>query len=403
MRIVGGIYRERSIFPGNDVIFGSGGRAAAALSFLNPDAITLTSFVGENKRVDIEYCAKEIWKCKLDDYPIPEIVSFTYCHGLSFPIIRPERLPVDDAPDIRVSDDIILQFGMLEGKAVVNGERVIYDPQNPKSPELFGVNGSVAQELAYVLNRVEAFKLTGQEDPDQAASILLEQPHVAVVVIKLGARGAKIYTTTGTDHVAAYTTKNVWLIGSGDVFAAVFAHFWGIENASPTEAVRYASRGAALYCDRKQIPFSREVLTEADFIFPLLEPSRKPSDVTIYLAGPFFTMSQLWLVEEARTALQDAGFKVFSPFHDVGIGDADEVVPKDIQGIEGADMMFALCDGLDAGTLFEIGYAVKKGLPVVAFGEQTSDEAMKMISGTKCKVFRDFTSAIYHVQWAALA
>lgn len=402
MRIVGGIYRERSTFPDRDVIYGSGGRAAEALSLMNPD-ITLTSFVGENKRADIEYYVKKRWKLKLDAYAVPEIVSFSYCHGLSSPIIRPERLPVDNAPEIRVEDDIILQFGMLEGKAVVKGRRVIYDPQNPKSPELFGTHGSVAQKLAYVLNREEAHKLTGQKEPDRAASKLLKEPNVTVVVVKLGVNGAKVYTAKKTDHIEAYATNNVWPIGSGDVFAAAFAHFWGTENTSPTKAVRYASRGAALYCGRQQIPLHREVLIGADFIFPPLELSRKPSDVTIYLAGPFFTMSQLWLVEEARMALQNAGFKVFSPYHDVGIGDADEVVPKDIQGIENADMMFALCDGLDAGTLFEIGYAVKKGLPVVAFGEQTSDEAMKMISGTKCKVFRDFTSAVYHVQWTALA
>jgi len=244
--------------------------------------------------------------------------------------------------------------------------------------------------------------LTGHEDATKAAKVLLDQPNVVVVVIKSGADGAKVYTATTTDHVGAYSTNKVWPIGSGDVFAAVFAHFWGTENTSPVEAARYASRGAALYCGGKQIPLSREALTSADFIYPLLEPSRKPSDATIYLAGPFFTMSQLWLVEEARTALQHAGFKVFSPYHDVGIGDADKVVPADIKGIEDADVMLALCDGLDAGTLFEIGYAVKKGLPVVAFGEQTSDEAMKMLYGTKCKVFRDFTSAIYHAQWEAL-
>lgn len=402
MRIVGGIYNERSIFPECDVIYGSGGRAAAALSLLNPH-ITLTSFVGEDRRHDIEYHVKEIWNLELDAYPVPEIVSFTYYHGLSAPIIRPTRLPVLDAPEIRVSDDIILQFGMLEGNAIVNGRRVVYDPQNPESPEHFDANGSTAQELAYVLNRGEAHKLTGQEDAAQAAKVLLRQRNVVVVVIKSGADGAKVYTETRTDHVGAYATNKVWPIGSGDVFAAVFSHFWGTENISPVEAAQYASKGAALYCGGKQIPLSRDVLVSVDFIYPLLEPSRKPSDATIYLAGPFFTMSQLWLVEEARTALRHAGFKVFSPYHDVGIGDADMVVPADIQGIEDADVMFALCDGLDAGTLFEIGYAVKKGLPVVAFGEQTSDEAMKMLYGTKCKVFRDFTSAIYHAQWEALA
>jgi nucleoside 2-deoxyribosyltransferase len=402
MRIVGGIYNERSIFPEDDVIYGSGGRAAAALSLINPN-ITLTSFVGENRRHDIEYHVKEIWNVDLDAYPVADIVSFTYYHGLSAPIIRPTRLPAVDAPEIRVSDDVILQFGLLEGSAVVDGGRVIYDPQNPESPERFDANGSTAKELAYVLNRGEAYKLTGQEDETQAAKVLLDQPNVVLVVIKSGADGAKVYSATTTDHVGAYATNKVWPIGSGDVFAAVFAHFWGTENTSPVEAARYASRGAALYCGGKKIPLSREVLIGADFIYPLLEPSRKPSDATIYLAGPFFTMSQLWLVEEARAALRHAGFRVFSPYHDVGIGDADKVVPADIQGIEDADVMLALCDGLDAGTLFEIGYAVKKGLPVVAFGEQTSDEAMKMLYGTKCKVFRDFTSAIYHAQWEALA
>lgn len=402
MRIVGGIYNERSIFPEDDVIYGSGGRAAAALSLMNPD-IVLTSFVGENRRHDIEHHVKHKWNLELDAYAVPEIVSFTYYHGLSTPIIRPTRLPVEDAPEIRVSDDIILQFGMLEGSAVINGEKVIYDPQNPERPERFDANGSMAQELAYVLNQGEACKLTGQADTAQAAKVLLKQPSVVVVVVKSGADGAKVYTATTSDHVAAYATNNVWPIGSGDVFAAVFAHFWATENTSPVEAALYASRGAALYCGQKQIPLCREVLMDEGFIYPLLKPSRKPSDATIYLAGPFFTMSQLWLVEEARTSLRNAGFNVFSPYHDVGIGNADEVVPADIQGIEDADVMLALCDGLDAGTLFEIGYAVKKGLPVVAFGEQTSDEAMKMLYGTKCKVFRDFTSAIYHVQWEALA
>ena len=61
MIIVGGIYNERSVFPEDDVIYGSGGRAAAALSLINPD-ITLTSFVGESRRRDIEYHVKDIWK-----------------------------------------------------------------------------------------------------------------------------------------------------------------------------------------------------------------------------------------------------------------------------------------------------------------------------------------------------
>ena len=71
--------------------------------------------------------------------------------------------------------DIILQFGMLEGSAVVTGKKVIYDPQNPERPERFDAKGSTADELAYVLNRGEAYKLTGHAETHQVAEVLLNQ------------------------------------------------------------------------------------------------------------------------------------------------------------------------------------------------------------------------------------
>jgi len=401
VRIIGGIYNERTIFPEDDVIYGSGGRAAAALSQLDSD-IKLTSYVGENRRTDIEYHIKNIWKVELEPYYIPEIVSFSYYHGLSTPVIKPTQLPIPNLPTIEVKDNVILQFGMLEGQVIVKGNKVVYDPQNPENPDFFDKNGSTAQDLAYVLNRNEAFMLSQKCDSDEAAAIILSKHNASVVIIKSGAYGAKIYTRTTTEHVGAYMTQKVWSVGSGDIFSAVFAYFWGMKNSTPLEAAQYASKGAALYCETRQLPICEDAFSEKKFKLKFLLPLKKPTEANIYLAGPFFTMGQLWLIEEARTALMNAGFNVFSPYHDVGLGDADEVVPADIQGIEDADVMLALCDGLDAGTLFEVGYAVKKGLPIVAFGEQTSSESMKMLYGTNCKVFKDFASAIYHAQWEAI-
>lgn len=401
MHIVGGIYQEKSVFPASDVIYGSGGRAAYALRELNEN-VELSSFVGRDRQGDIEYHAQHIWQVPLAIYSVPETVSFTYYHGLSNPVIRPTRLPFPDAPSIEVAGDVILQFGMLEGAATVHGKRVVFDPQNPETPELFDATGSTAAALAYVLNRGEAFKLTQTNAMEDAAKVLFQYENVVVVVIKAGADGACIYTRDQQFHVSAFATPLVWPIGSGDIFAAVFAHFWGTENLPPHVAAEYASRGAAIYCGTKNLPLSRSDLLSESFEYPKLEKKKNPSDIWIYLAGPFFTMGQLWLVEEAKSALSHAGFKVFSPYHDVGLGSADEVVQADIDGIEKADVLFALCDGLDAGTLFEVGYAVKKGIPVVGFAEQTSDEAMKMLHGTHCKVFKDFTSAIYHTQWEAL-
>jgi nucleoside 2-deoxyribosyltransferase len=402
MHIVGGIYRERSIFPGNDVIFGSGGRAAAVLSNLI-SGITLSSFVGRLHENEINYLVQNEWKVHLESYSVEELTSFTYYHGLSTPIIYPTQLPLSNAPKIHVKDKVILQFGMLEGSAQVEGERVIFDPQNPENPEFFDTEGSTASELAYVLNRREACRLTGKQLLEDAVNSLLERPNVSVVVIKSGTDGAKVFTKTNSNIIYSYRTNLVWPVGSGDVFAAVFAYFWGVEQISAFEAAEFASRGAALYCGKRQLPLQRKDIIAEEFLYQRLVSNRCPNEAKIYLAGPFFTMSQLWLVEEARSAFISSGFKVFSPFHDVGIGDAEEVVPADLKGIEESNVLFALCDGLDSGTLFEVGYAVKHGIKVVAFSEQTSDESMKMLRGSGCEVFRDFTSAVYHAQWAALA
>lgn len=401
LTIVGGIYLEQSVFPSREVLYGSGARAAAVLRNLNPER-TLVSFVGDDRRESIEYHAKKVWHTPLTPHRVPHTVSFQYYHGLSTPVIRPSRLPFSSAPLIEVTGDAILQFGMLEGNAIVHGKRVVFDPQNPESPLLFHNIGSTAEEIAYVLNRNEARKLAETDNLDIAGAKLLGEEKVSVVVIKSGADGAFVFSHDGKWNIPAYETNYIWPIGSGDVFAAIFAHFWASQQLPPEKAADYASRGVAIYCSGNGSPLDESELRGEDFKFPVLAPKKSPKDVTVYIAGPFFTMGQLWLVEEARNALSAAGFRVFSPFHDVGLGDAARVVPKDLDGIMDADVVLALCDGLDSGTLFEVGYAVKAGKSVVAFGEQTSDESMKMLVGSGCKVFRDFTTAIYHTHWEAL-
>ena len=42
---------------------------------------------------------------------------------------------------------------------------------------------------------------------------------------------------------------------------------------------------------------------------------------------------------------------VFSPVHDVGPGPASEVAPVDIEQLRECDVVFAILDGLDSGTL----------------------------------------------------
>lgn len=48
----------------------------------------------------------------------------------------------------------------------------------------------------------------------------------------------------------------------------------------------------------------------------------------VYLAGPFFTLEEPWVVGQARRDLKAMGLDVFSPYHDVGLGTAEDVVKK---------------------------------------------------------------------------
>lgn len=75
------------------------------------------------------------------------------------------------------------------------------------------------------------------------------------------------------------------------------------------------------------------------------------------------------------------------------------VAEADLAGLEECDRVFAILDGLDAGTLFEVGYARKMGIPVYGYGETIEPENSKMITGSGCHLIPDFATAIYFAGW----
>jgi len=261
-------------------------------------------------------------------------------------------------------------------------------------------------EIAYVLNGAEASKLSGTGDYEEAARYILREYGAAAVVIKRGAWGAYVFDGQRSEQVPSYATERVWPIGSGDVFAAIFAARWTMGmGLSAIEAAHEASRGAALYVNDRVLPLSAELLTGGNaFPFSLISHQPIPlvtGEYHIYLAGPFFSIAQKWLIEEARLSLKGMGLSVFSPLHDVGLGDGEDVAPKDIEGLKASRCVLALIDGLDTGTVFEIGYARSLAKPVIALAESTPLEALKMIAGTKCEIVSDFVTAIYRTAWTA--
>lgn len=399
LHIVGGVYREYCMHPFWQEVFGSGGRASSVIARLGGQS-TLHSYL-ERSYLDILQSRAALEGFCLDITEVEKGVSFSYQHGLSVPIIHS---PSKKYEPLTVCEEKIIRFGMIEGSGIVDADYAIYDPQNVCVPEPFHCNGSKANHLAIVLNRYEASIFTGliNSSPEQMAANIARISDAEVVVIKMGAEGALVYDNGVVSRIPAFKTDHVWKLGSGDSFVAFFGYFWMVKQLSAPEAASVASKATAYYCATQGFPTSKRL---AEFSSPAIIPSNRflaGYQPTVYLAGPFFTLAELWLVEQARTNLLEMGLKVFSPYHDVGHGSAEDVVELDLKAIRECDVVFAIGDGLDAGTVYEVGYARSIQKPVIFYSENESDEDKKMMLGSGCILCTDYVTAIYKALWIAL-
>lgn len=317
----------------------------------------------------------------------PTTVTFDYVHPFARPEIIP-GLPIRKRPPMMVEGELILRFGMIESDAVVRAKVAVYDPQAAYDPQIFHANGSTAERLACIMNLTEASRLTKNDDASVALAALLESCEVAIV--KDGANGALVGVNGKSTKIPAYRTEHSFTIGSGDVFSAAFTYFWAIQKLDPFEAADLASLAVAEYVD--------------SMVLPLLDPNalrdggRSPIELRVgakvYLAGPFFNLSQRWLVTEARALLAANGLRVLSPLHDVGVGDAHDVAPRDLEMLRDCDLVFAILDGSDEGTVYEVGYARAIGKPVICYTQLLTEGQLKMFRGSGCEIIDDFASAI---------
>lgn len=391
--VVGGVYVERCLEPFWDDVYGSAGRAAAAISAAVPD-VRLVTYRSADLADGLENLAV-VYGLHVAGQEVPIGISFDYMHSLAEPRITPRPDAISQAAPLAVEDDIVLRFGMLEGTAKVTARRAVYDPQSAFDPKPFGENGSTATDLALILNRFEARRLTGKSDPNEMIDVLIRSQSASVVVLKLGGHGALVSDGSTVTVVPAYRSDTVWKIGSGDVFSGAFTQFWAIEDRLPVEAADLASRAVSRYAGTRALP-----IPSAEQLIALDTEPVKPGRGRVYLAAPFFNLGELWMVEEIRKQFVDMGVDVFSPLHDVGRGPASEVARLDLEGLDGCGAVLAVLNGGDAGTIFEIGYAVAKGIPVVALAQNVRPEDLKMPEGAGCYIAEDVVTAIYHTVWS---
>lgn len=391
--VAGGYYQERCLSPSIDEFYGSGGRAAMALA-------------RNGVKVDWHYYCPEIEmensKIRLSDEnlthhtnPSNDLVTFQYLHPLSKPLFFPAQISKNQ--DIRISDDVILRFGYMEGDAVVKAQRCVYDPQSPNEPVLFKKNGSEAEALAIILNSKEVLLYGNADNEIDAIKNIHNSERPDLVIVKAGMEGCRIYEHgKETGYIPPYWSNKVYKIGSGDVFSAAFSYQWGISNKPVLEAANISSQCVARYCE------SRAPVVDVGDEGESLQKVELNRQGRIYIAGPFFTMAELWLIEEVCAALSDLNIPFFSPYHHVGLGTPNQVVEPDLKGLVESTAVLAILDGCDPGTLFEIGYAVKHGIPVIGFSQNSKKSDQTMLLGSaNCFITDDFSTAIYHSAWRA--
>lgn len=389
MQIAGGTYLETCREPRTEMMGGSGLRAAAALQHVCSE-LTLSSAIDTELRDQAEAMAAGLG-VKVNWVERSEPVAFDYWTPLSAPTLRG---PNARASSIHIADEAGLVFGMIEAAIEADVEQLVFDPQQPKDLGQPDLSRMKAKRLAVVANSAETKSMTGQADLVAAAKRLLEVTSAEVVVTKRAARGSLVTTADTQEEVGLWPTSQVWPIGSGDVFAAGFSWAWAQEQMNPVEAARVGSHLASLWCGQQ-----RWQPTSEDFNIPAGE--FKPKDGQVYLAGPFFTLSQRWIIELARESLLGLGGSVFSPLHDVGLG-ADEVAEKDLAGLESCTAVLALLDEVDAGVMFESGWARHSEIPVIVYTEHTQDDQLKMLRGSGAEIYDDLSSAVYRALWASM-
>tara|TARA_R110000850_G_scaffold254614_1_gene380270 strand:+ start:156838 stop:158031 length:1194 start_codon:yes stop_codon:yes gene_type:complete len=394
LNIIGGTYVENCYEPQYNNLFGSGFRGAQALAEKSFN-INFYSCIGSNWLETAQYNS-EVLGINSKFLLIERSVEWDYYHPLSPPVAINLPSKIYDIP--RIKGENFLYYGMIEAQTKIEGNYVVYDPQNHKS---FKETRSTAKHLALILNKKEAllFSDSDQTNLEGIGKSLLSTENAEVVVIKNGSQGALVFHKSEVTNIPVFETEKVWPIGTGDIFSAVFAWKWIIEKCSPHQSAFEASKHVAHYCQTRTLPLNLGTAVYQEITNPSIGNK-------IYLAGPFFSIGERYLINEFRNSLMDFGNRVFSPYHDAGIlmddytnEQAKQIAEIDLKQIEDCNVVLAVATGKDLGTSVEIGYALSLGKKVIVFAENLNRNDLPMLIGTGCEVIEDFSTAVYKASW----
>tara|TARA_A100000171_G_scaffold48311_1_gene55616 strand:- start:4104 stop:5294 length:1191 start_codon:yes stop_codon:yes gene_type:complete len=394
INVIGGTYREINHDDVSMEIFGSGFRCAKYLienknevNFITSGNNETNKFLKENQKVypNLKF------ECKTYD----ELITFQYSFALDEPSIFPNLLNISKTEKWKTKGDDVIAFGMLESDYEIDCNRAVYDPQTSIKPKRFSEFGR-AEELVYIINRNEAYSISLSKDIEDIKTYFFVKENAKAFIIKNGPYGATLYTKSEEINIPCYITENVYKIGSGDIFTASFGYYWLTKNLSLKQSALLASKSTAIYCDKKAY-----IDCTDNYKFEYREfKANNLSEKQVYLASPFFALSELILVDKIRDALLSFGIKVFSPFHDIGLGEAISIAKKDIEGIKNSDVIFAVLDNLDSGTLVESGFSMANNKTIIGYHRTCDENKLLMLKPGNFTTNSNLTTALYQTIWS---
>jgi hypothetical protein len=390
--VIGGTYREIDFDDISMDIFGSGFRCCkfllenkCAVKYFTSGNNEVVNYLKENEKVYSNF--------KFECIESDDLITFKYSFALDNPNIFPNILNLKKTERIKVDDENIICYGILESEFSANGKKVVYDPQTSIKPKKFSEIG-IAEQLIYIVNWNEARSISSHNDIEEIKNYFFNNEKAMAVIIKNGPFGAKLYYNNTEYHIPSFVTENVNKIGSGDIFTSSFGYYWMTKNLPLEECALLASKATSLYCDKKVYIDVQEF----EHVFVEFK-SENLKDKQIYIAAPFFSIAELILIDKIRDSFIEFGVKVFSPFHDIGLGDDETIAAKDLEGIKNSDIIFCVFDNLDSGTLIESGFSLAMSKKIVGYHRTCEDSELLMLKPGKIKVFKNLTTAMYHTIW----
>lgn len=111
----------------------------------------------------------------------------------------------------------------------------------------------------------------------------------------------------------------------------------------------------------------------------------------VYLAAPWFNQEQkerhdavLKLLDQHTTNVRSP-FRIFVCPPDADAETREKTFMGNLQEIREADLVVAVTDGKDPGTLWEMGYAFARGIPVVGVALALGDRPFNLMLAEGCR------------------